>query len=95
MRKNSSDFSTLAGDEAHMADAAVGEAVDDGPPQPFGEVVVGKSAKVGIDGGKHNDQNKVHAAARGHGFTGCGRHNHLGGKGINELSMAMKRVTTQ
>ena len=67
-------------DEAEVPDAAVSEAVDDGPSEPFREVVVNECAAVCPDGGKNDHEEDVQAVVS-HGFPGSGGHDHFGREG--------------
>ena len=80
--------------EAEVPDAAVSEAVDDGPSEPFREVVVNECAAVCPDSGKTTTRTMFRLSSA-MAFQAAGGTTTSEGKGTKELSMAMKRVTTQ
>lgn len=88
-------FHLLAVDEAHVADSAVSKTVDDRAANPFCQIVVDEAPRsapmVANTMTRINDIPLSGSIA----FQAAGGTTTSDGNGMKELSMAMKRVTTQ
>ena len=67
--------------QTHMSKAAIGEFIDDGATEPFGQEVVDECTDIGTNGSKKDNEIDIQASITSGGFPCGGWHDHFGREG--------------
>ena len=82
-------------EQQEMPPSAVGQAIDERTPQPACQIVIDQRTDVGTEGSKTTTSTMLSCPSPVEANHAAGGTTTSEGKGMNELSMAMKSVMTQ